>query len=57
MKKLGLAALLALPFLGGCYAYVHARPYYGHRYYYRPVSRVYVAPPAPVVVTTPRVYW
>ena len=47
MKKLGLAALLLLPFLGGCVAYV-PHPYY-HARYYRP-SRVYVAPPAPVVV-------
>ena len=56
MKKLGLAALLLLPFLGGCVAYV-PRPYYGARYY-RP-SRVVVAP-APVVVAPPprvRVYW
>ena len=60
MKKLGLAALLALPFVAGCYAYVPARPYYGYHRYYRPYSRVYVAP-APVVVAPPaprvRVYW
>ena len=47
MKKLGLAALMLLPFLGGCVAYV-PHPYY-HARYYRP-SRVYVAAPAPVVV-------
>jgi len=47
MKKLGLAALFLLPFLGGCVAYV-PRPYYGR--YYRP-SRVYVSPPRA------RVYW
>jgi hypothetical protein len=46
MKKLGLAALMLLPFLGGCVAYV-PHPY--HARYYRP-SRVYVAAPAPVVV-------
>ncbi len=63
MKKLGLAALLALPLLGGCYAYVPAHPYYGYGYGYHhysrpPVARVYVAPP-PVVVAppVPRVYW
>ena len=56
MKKLGLAALLLLPFLGGCYAY-GPRPYYGGRYYHhrhywgpRPVVVAPVPPP-------PRVYW
>jgi hypothetical protein len=54
MKKLGLAALVLLPFVGGCVAYV-PRPYAAR--YYRP-SRVYVAPPAPVVVVPPRrIYW
>ncbi len=47
MKKLGIAALFLLPFLGGCVAYV-PRPY--HARYYRP-ARVYVAPPRA------RVYW
>jgi hypothetical protein len=61
MKKLALALLAALPFVGGCYAYVPARPAYVRGYYrpyYRPAARVYVAPPA-VYVPPPhvRVYW
>lgn len=53
MKKLFLAALVALPLVGGCYAeaYPYGRPVYARRYY-RPYyygPRVYVAPP--------RVYW
>jgi len=52
MKKLGLAALFLLPFLGGCVAYV-PRPYY-HARYYRPA---YVRPAPVVVVPPPRVYW
>ena len=60
MKKLAFALLAALPFVGGCYAYVPARPAYVRGYYapyYRP-ARVYVAPP-PVYVAPPRVrvYW
>jgi hypothetical protein len=56
MKKLALALLAALPLVGGCYAYVPARPAYV-RGYYGP-RRVYVAP-APVYVAPPRarVYW
>ena len=56
MKKLGLVALLLLPFLGGCYAY-GPRPYYGGRYYYR--HHRYWGP-RPVVVAPvppPPVYW
>jgi hypothetical protein len=60
MKKLAFALLAALPLVGGCYAYVPARPayvraYYGPRYV---APRVYVAPP-PVYVPPPhvRVYW
>jgi hypothetical protein len=56
MKKLGLAALLLMPFAAGCYAYHH--PY--HRHYYGPPRAVYVAPPPPraVYVSPPpaRVY-
>ena len=59
MKKLAIAFLAALPLVGGCYAYVPARPVYA-RGYYRHVygPRVYVAPP-PVYVPPPRVrvYW
>jgi hypothetical protein len=59
MKKLAFALLAVLPLVGGCYAYVPARPYYA-RGYYRPYvgPRVYVAPP-PVYVPPPRVrvYW
>jgi hypothetical protein len=54
MKKLGLAALLLLPFLGGCYAYA-PRPYYSGRYYHR-----HYWGPRPVVVAPvppPPVYW
>lgn len=54
MKKLGLAALLLLPLVGGCYAY-GPRPYYGGRYYHhlhywgpRPVVVAPVPPPPPV---------
>jgi hypothetical protein len=54
MKKLGIAALLALPFLGGCYDY-YPRPCYGS-YYYHP-RRVWVAPAPVVVAPPPRAYW
>ena len=53
MKKLGLAALLLLPFLGGCYAYV-PHPYYGGRYYHR---HYYARPVVVAPVPPPRVYW
>ena len=61
MKKLALALLAALPLVGGCYAYVPARPAYVRGYYYGPryvAPRVVVAPP-PVYVPPPRVrvYW
>jgi hypothetical protein len=63
LKKVGLAALLLLPFVGGCYAEAYPaygyHHYYGPRYgYYRPRA-VYVAP-RPVYVAPPppaRVYW
>jgi len=53
MKKLGLAALLLLPSLGGCYAYA-PRPYYGYRYYH---PRRYWGPGPVVVAPPPRAYW
>jgi hypothetical protein len=61
MKKLGLAALVTLPLVGGCYAEAYGPPaYYPHHSYVRVYGppRVYVAP-RPVVVTPPRVrvYW
>jgi hypothetical protein len=60
MKKLGLAALVAFPFIAGCYAEAYPPAYYArpsHVRVYGP-RRVYVAPP--VVVAPPprvRVYW
>jgi hypothetical protein len=60
MKKLALAALLALPLIGGCYAEAYPPAYYAHRSHVRVYGprRVYVAP-APVVVAPPRarIYW
>lgn len=61
MKKLALAALAALPLVGGCYATAYPYGYYTRPSYvrvYAPVPRVYVAP-RPVYVAPPRVrvYW
>ncbi len=66
MKKLGLAALAALPLVGGCYAEAYPAGYYARPSYVRvygpPVvvapRPVYVAP-RPVYVAPPRVrvYW
>ena len=60
MKKLGLAALVAMPFVAGCYAEAYPAGYYARPSYVRvyPARRVYVAPP-PVYVAPPRVrvYW
>jgi hypothetical protein len=59
MKKLALAALALLPFVGGCYAEAYPPAYYPHHRSYVRVygpPRVYVAP-RPVVVAPPRVYW
>jgi hypothetical protein len=60
MKTIALAALAALPLVGGCYAtvqpgYYYARP--SHVRVYGPPA-VYVAP-RPVYVAPPRVrvYW
>ena len=60
MKKLGLAALAALPLVGGCYAEAYPPAYYArpsHVRVYGPRA-VYVAP-RPVYVPPPhvRVYW
>lgn len=60
MKKLALAALLALPLVGGCYAeaYPYGYGYYPQRSYVRVYGppRVYVAP-RPVYVAPPVRYW
>ena len=60
MKKLGLAVLVALPLVAGCYAddyppaYYAGPGYYGHGYYHR-----HYYGPRPVYVAPPRVhvYW
>ena len=60
MKKLGLAALVALPLVGGCYAEAYPAGYYARPSYVRVYGPrpVYVAP-RPVYVAPPRVrvYW
>lgn len=58
MKKLGLAALVALPLVGGCYAEAYPPAYYPHSYVrvYGP-RPVYVAPPVYVPPPRVRVYW
>jgi hypothetical protein len=60
MKKLGFAALVALPFVAGCYAEAYPPAYYPRHSYVRVYGPrpVYVAP-RPVVVAPPRVrvYW
>ncbi len=58
MKKLGLAALVLLPLVGGCYAEAYPPAYYARPSYVRVYGppRVYVRPayvPPPHV----RVYW
>jgi len=65
MKKLGLAALAALPLAAGCYAEAYPSGYYARStvgvygpsagVYVSPAP-VYVAPPRPVYVSPPRVY-
>ena len=60
MKTLKLAALVALPLVGGCYAEAYTPAYYPHHSYVRVYGppRVYVAP-RPVVIPPQRarVYW
>jgi hypothetical protein len=60
MKKLGLAALVAMPLVAGCYAEAYPAGYYARPSHVRvyPARRVYYSPP-PVVVAPPRVrvYW
>jgi hypothetical protein len=59
MKKLALAALVALPLVGGCYAEAYPPAYYARPSYVRVYGpRPYVAP-RPVYVAPPRVrvYW
>ena len=65
MKKLGLAALMLMPFVAGCYAeaypagYGYRHDHYYSRGYYHQPRAVYVAP-RPVYVAPPppaRVYW
>ena len=60
MKKLGFAALVALPLVGGCYAEAYPPAYYARPSYVRVYGPrpVYVAP-RPVYVAPPRVrvYW
>ena len=60
MKKLALAALVALPLVGGCYAGPYPPAYYARHSHVRVYGprAVYVAP-RPVYVTPPnvRVYW
>ncbi len=63
MKKLGLAAIAALPLAAGCYAETVPCAYYPPRSYVRVYAprppRVYVAPSAVYVAPPPpvRVYW
>ena len=59
MKKLGLAALVALPLVGGCYAEAYPPAYYPHHSYVRVYGPRRVYAPRPVVVAPPRVrvYW
>jgi hypothetical protein len=66
MKKLGLAALVALPLVAGCYAEAYPSGYYARStvgvyattpsYYDAPVAPVYVAPPRAVYVAPRPVY-
>ena len=58
MNKLGLAALVALPLVGGCYAEAYPPAYYARPAYVRVYGppRVY-APPVYVAPPRVRVYW
>jgi hypothetical protein len=59
MKKLGLAALVAMPFVAGCYAEAYPAGYYARPSYVRVYPRRTYYAPRPVVVAPPRVrvYW
>jgi hypothetical protein len=56
MKKLGLAALAALPLFAGCYAEAYPSGYYARSTVgvYPAAPSVYVDAPAPVYVGPPR---
>jgi hypothetical protein len=63
LSKLGVAALVTLPLVAGCYAEAYPAGYYARPSYVRVYGppRVYYGPPRAVVVAPPpprvRVYW